>query len=162
MSDLLSDPMEESILGTIKQALGLSAEPDGFDFEIRMHVNSALATLGQLGVPAQGSFSISGPSEKWSDLLSGNSKLNNVQSYLFMKVKMIFDSATMPAHLVSAYNERIKEEEWRITVEADPYIPQQLPLDDDEFVGYIAEGPEVALDTDGTPYATQYAIELSE
>lgn len=134
----MADPMEDSILETIKQALGLSKEPGGFDFEIRMHINSALATLAQIGVPAQGGFSISGAEEKWSDLLQDNVKLNNVQSYLFMKVKMIFDSANMPAHLVTAYSERIKEEEWRIQVEADPKIPQQLPLVIDEDAVLVA------------------------
>jgi hypothetical protein len=128
------EPMEESILETIKQALGYGPEPSSFDFEIRMHINSALSTLGQLGVPAEGGFSISGPDEKWSDLLSNDAKLNNVLGYVFMKVKLIFDSADMPAHLVSAYNDRIKEEEWRITVEADPYIPQQLPLVDEDLI----------------------------
>jgi hypothetical protein len=130
----MSNPMDDSILETIKQALGLSKEPGGFDFELQMHINSALATLAQIGVPAEGGFSISGPEEKWSDLLKNNAKLNNVKSYLFMKVKMIFDSANMPAHLVTAYSERIKEEEWRIQVEADPKIPQQLPLIDEDIV----------------------------
>lgn len=120
--------IDESILETIKQALGLSKEPGGFDFEIRMHINSALATLAQLGIPAEGGFSIEGATEKWSDLLQDSNVFNNVQSYIFMKVKMIFDSAEMPSHLVNAYNERIKEEEWRIVAAANPHIPQQLPL----------------------------------
>lgn len=124
--------MDESILETIKIALGLSKEPDGFDFEIRMHINSALSTLSQLGVPREGGFSITGPEEKWSALLDNDAKLNNVQGYVFKKVKMIFDSANMPAHLVTAYNEQIKEDEWRIVVAADPYEPQKLPIADDE------------------------------
>lgn len=126
--------IDESILETIKQALGLPKDPGGFDFELRMHINSALATLSQLGIPAEGGFSIQGAQEKWSDLLADDNVFNNVQSYVFMKVKMIFDSAEMPAHLVNAYNDRIKEEEWRITAEANPRIPQQLPLLDDEVV----------------------------
>lgn len=130
----MSDPMNDSILETIKQALGLSPEPGGFDFEIQMHINSALATLAQIGIPAEGGFSIQGPDEKWSDLLREKTTLNNVKSYLFMKVKMIFDSANMPAHLVAAYNDMIKEEEWRIQVAADPKIPQQLPLIDEDVI----------------------------
>lgn len=139
----MADPMEDSILETIKQALGLSAEAGGFDFELTMHINSALATLGQIGVPPEGGFSIQDENEKWSDLLETNTKLNNVKSYVFMKVKMIFDSATMPPHLVSAYNERIKEEEWRIQVEADPMIPQFIPSDDPEDPFYVPSDDHV-------------------
>ena len=128
----MADPMDDSILGTIEQAFGYTAGASGYEFELTMHINSALATLSQLGVPAEGGFSIQGSEEKWSDLLSGNEKLNSVKSYIFMKVKMIFDSATMPAHLIVAYNERIKEEEWRITSEADPFIPWDPNVEDDE------------------------------
>lgn len=115
--------MDESILVSIKRALGLTEEYEVFDFEIVMHINSVLSTLNQLGVGPKAGISIKDKESTWSLLLEDNQRLNNAKSYVFLRVRMLFDPPTTP-HLLLAFKERIQEEEWRLQVEADPMIPQ--------------------------------------
>lgn len=118
------------ILDSIKAALGLQPDYTPFDAEILMHINSVMANLVQLGVGPKEGFVI-GDSTAWSELLL-DSKLENTKSYMFMRVKMLFDSATMPPALITAYDKMIQEQEWRLTVADDPMIPWTLPVVDDE------------------------------
>lgn len=115
--------MDEKILKTIKQLLGLPDGYDPFDFELTMHINSVVSTLTQLGVGPVGGLEVSDQTP-WSALLLDDAKLQNARSYIFLKVKMLFDSAGMTAHVISAYQKMIDEEAWRLEVAADPMIPQ--------------------------------------
>lgn len=133
--------MDDSILTSIKAALGLPADYTPYDVELVFHINSVLSNLHQLGVGPEPGFAITDASDTWSDLLETDIKLNNVKSYIFMKVKLVFDSASMSQHLISAYTKMIDEETWRIQVAADPMIPQLVPVldpdtvdTDDEFI----------------------------
>lgn len=118
--------MDESILNSIKSTLGYAPEDTGFDSEIMLHINTMLADLALLGVgPPEGVY-ITDATTTWTDL-TDQAKLNLVRSYVFLRVKMMFDSNNMPAHLISAYERQIEELGWKITVLADPKIPQILP-----------------------------------
>lgn len=111
--------METSILTSIKGLLGPDADYDVFDQDIIIFINSALATLTQLGVGPSGGFRITGATETWSDFLGDAQDLDSVKSYIFMKVKMAFDP---PANgsVLNAYEEACKEYEWRLNVAVDP------------------------------------------
>lgn len=126
--------MDESILDSIKQALGLDKDYHPFDFEILMHINSVIATLTQLGVGPSSGLVID-KDTTWSALLLSDSHLNASMSYIFLRVKMIFDPPNTQA-LVSSYEKRIEEEEWRLVVAAEPYIPQLIPgvIDEDPII----------------------------
>lgn len=129
-------PMDDSILTTIKKALGLTEDYTAFDFEIAMHINSAIATLNQLGAGPREGFAIQDKTPKWSDLLDTDTKLENIKSYIFMRVKMLFDSSSMSQQLVQAFTKMIEEESWRIQLAADPMIPQLVPeIDPDDPFG---------------------------
>ena len=117
----------ESILQSIKKTLGIQPEYDVFDEEITMHINSALSNLNQLGIGPPSGFVIAGPEDKWSDLLSDNAKIQNAKSYIFIKTKLVFDPPTTP-HLINAYEEQLKEHEFRLTVSADEFQVVPLPL----------------------------------
>lgn len=127
----MTDPVDDKILMSIKKLLGLADDYNPFDFEITMHINSVIATLHQLGVGPEIGLSID-EETKWSALLLGNDKLNSAKSYIFMRVKMLFDSANMTQPLISAYSNMIEQAEWRLQVAADPMIPQLLPVDPSE------------------------------
>lgn len=112
--------MEESILNSIKEMLGPDSSYNVFDNEIAIHINSAIATLTQLGVGPNEGFAITGSTETWSDFIgSGSHPLNMVKTYIYMKVKIAFDP---PANgsVLSAYQESCKEYEWRLNVAVDP------------------------------------------
>lgn len=124
----MADPsLDTSILTSIKAALGIAVDYDPYDTELVIHINSALATLHQLGVGPEDGFAIVNAEPKWSDFLGDDLKLSNVKSYVFMKVKIVFDSASMPQHLLAAYEKLIEQEAWRIQAAADPMIPQLVP-----------------------------------
>lgn len=112
--------MEESILNTIKMMLGPDDSYDVFDTEIIIHINTALSILTQLGVGPKKGFRITGPDETWDDFISdGSIDLEGIKSYIYMKVKMIFDP---PANsfVMKAMEDSCKELEWRLNVTVDP------------------------------------------
>lgn len=108
----------ESILNSIKKLLGIAEDYDHFDSDIIMHINSVFATLTQLGVGPEDGFSINDESEKWEDFLPEERMLHSVKSYMFMKVKLMFDPPLSSA-VIECTKEQIKELEWRLQVAVD-------------------------------------------
>jgi hypothetical protein len=109
--------MNESILTSIKKLLGISEEDDSFDLDIIMNINSVFGALRQLGVGPKG-FTISDKSMTWADYLGESEHcLEMVKMYIFMNVRMVFDTPSGSA--VESYKEKIKEYEWRIHVAMD-------------------------------------------
>jgi hypothetical protein len=122
------------MLDTIKVGFGLQPDYNPFDAEILMHINSVLSTLNQLGVGPQEGI-IADANTPWSALLEEDKRLENVKSYVFLRVKMLFDANAMTQHVIAAYQKMIEELEWRITVTTDPMIPQLQPdLSEDDPV----------------------------
>ena len=108
----------DSILESIKQLLGVTPEYGAFDQEIMMHINSALMVLNQLGVGSDG-FSISGPDATWEEFLGEDATiLNGVRSYIYAKVKLMWDPPTSAA-ILEALNRTINEFEWRLNVQVE-------------------------------------------
>ena len=107
----------ESILQSIKKMLGISEEYKNFDVDIIMHINSVLMILTQLGIGPPEGFSISDDQPIWTDFV-GEKKVEAVKSYVFMKVKLLFDPPTRSSVLES-YNRLINELEWRLNVQAE-------------------------------------------
>lgn len=111
--------MIESILTSIKKLLGIEESYEHFDADIMMHINSVLAILIQLGVGPTEGFSISGKEEIWSDFLGDNSaNLEGVKTYVYMKVRLIFDPPATSA-VIDSMNRLINEFEWRLNAMAD-------------------------------------------
>ena len=107
--------MPESILDSTKKALGVGADYDVFDPDIIMHINTVFVVLHQLGVGPPEGYQITGDSESWEDYTQNLILLNSVKTYVYMKVRMVFD-VPQTAHLVAALETQIKELEWRINV----------------------------------------------
>ncbi len=108
----------ESILNSIKKLLGIAEDYDHFDSDIIMHINSVFTTLTQLGVGPEDGFSINDEAEKWEDFLSEERMIHSVKSYMFMRVKLMFDPPLSSA-VIECTKEQIKEMEWRLTVAVD-------------------------------------------
>lgn len=111
--------MEDSILKTIKSMLGPDSDYEAFDTDIIIHINSALATLTQVGIGRAKGFRITGPSETWSDFLGDAEDLDSAKTYVYCKVKMVFDPPTNSS-LSTAMKELCQELEWRLNVAVDP------------------------------------------
>lgn len=103
----------ESILTSIKKLLGPSAEYEHFDPDIIMHINSALMVLTQIGVgPAEG-FVIEDETSLWTDFLPDGKNLEAVKTYIYLKVKIVFDPP-LNAAVLESYKQMIIEYESRL------------------------------------------------
>ena len=111
--------MDSSILTSIKKLLGIAEEDTSFDQDIIMHINTVFAILAQLGVGPANGFSIEDDSAIWEDYLGNATNLELVKSYIYMKVRSMFDPPTSSI-LVDAMNKNISELEWRINTTVDP------------------------------------------
>lgn len=109
----------ESILNSIKKLLGIEEDYDHFDTDIIMHINSVFMTLTQLGVgPAEG-FVIEDDTTIWTDYIPDVTKLQAVKSYMYLQVKILFDSASLGAATLATYERQIQQYEWRLNVAAE-------------------------------------------
>lgn len=111
----------DSILNTIKKMLGPENDDPHFDVDIIVHINSALSRLAQLGVGPPNGFSITGDSETWMDFIGNDERLFAVKSYIYLRVRMVFDPPTV-ASVLQALQDQIKEDEWRLNVEAESKV----------------------------------------
>lgn len=107
----------ESILISIKKLLGIDADYDAFDTDIIIHINSVLMILTQLGVGTP-YFTISGSFETWNDFMNDDARIESVKTYVYQKVRMIFDPPTSGTH-VQALEKSINEFEWRLELAAN-------------------------------------------
>ncbi|WNM72391.1 hypothetical protein SEA_MOSSY_12 [Gordonia phage Mossy] len=107
--------MSESILTSTKKILGIAEDYDVFDMDIILHINGVLSTLNQLGLGPEEGFMIQDDSEEWGDLLEDDMRLNSIKTYVYLKVRLLFDPPAT-SFVISAMNEQIKELEWRLNV----------------------------------------------
>jgi hypothetical protein len=105
--------MEQSILTSTKKILGIAEDYTVFDLDIITHINSAFSTLTQLGVgPAEG-FMINDAEAEWPDFIVDDFQYNSVKSYVFLKVRQLFDPP-QTSYLINAMEKQIQELEWRL------------------------------------------------
>lgn len=117
--------MEDSILLTIKKLLGLGEDYDAFDMDVIIHINMVFNILNQMGVGPKEGFVITSAEDKWTDYVRDCRKLEMVKTYIYLKVKQIFDPGTSSA-LNNAIESQIKELEWRLNVQVDPGDEEEI------------------------------------
>ena len=99
--------------------LGIQENYTHFDPDIIMHINTVFLTLTQLGVgPAEGFF-IEDESDEWTDFIQDNVKLLAVKSYMYIKVRLLFDPP-QSSTFIDVLNRQASELEWRLNLEVDP------------------------------------------
>lgn len=108
----------ESILTSIKRHINIVEECEDFDAMLIEHINSVFMILTQLGVGPSEGFIIEDDSSVWADFFGDSPQLHAVKSYIFMKVKLMFDPPTNSA-VTESYNRLIDEFEWRLNVAAE-------------------------------------------
>ena len=109
----------ESILTSIKKLLGITEDYEHFDGELMIHINSVFAVLNQLGVGPNAGFVITDKSFVWKDFLNDDKTLEFVKTFVYLKVRLLFDPPQSSA-VIEAINRQASEYEWRILVAADP------------------------------------------
>jgi hypothetical protein len=104
----------ESILTSIKKMLGIAEDYAQFDIDIIMHINSVFMTLTQIGVGPSGGFSIEDSIAEWTDFTENVNEIQAVKTYIFLKVKLLFDPASVGSATLASYERTIQELEWRL------------------------------------------------
>ena len=110
--------MDESILTSIKKLLGIPEDYEHFDQDIIIHINSVFMILNQLGVGPTEEFTVTDKTAVWSDFISDNKKFESVKTYVYMKVRLLFDPPLSSA-VMDCINKVINELEWRLNVAAE-------------------------------------------
>ena len=105
--------MSDSVLSSTKQMLGISPEDTSFDVNVIMSINTALTILMDLGLTEVEDQIVTSDKMTWDELLGGRTDIEYVKTYVYQKVKMIFDPPTITA-AIDAMQRSISELEWRI------------------------------------------------
>ena len=117
---------EDSILKSTRASLGVGADETAFDTEILMHLNSAIATLRQLGLePTENGLYVEDDTATWTQLIgpiAEQGELAAVKTYIHLRVKLLFDPPDI-GFVLTAMKEQIKEQEWRLNVSVDTPDP---------------------------------------
>lgn len=106
--------MSGKILEDTKKVLGIANTDVSFDVDILMHVSSVFSTLNQLGLGPEIGFDVDADST-WSEFIDDDAKLNAIRTYVYLRVRLLFDPPATSFH-INAIQDQIKELEWRLNV----------------------------------------------
>ncbi len=109
----------DSILTSIKKMLLIAENDKSFDTDIIMHINSAFMTLMQLGVGPSEGFSIEDDTAEWTEFVEDITKVQAIKTYIYLKVKLVFDPGSIGSSTLAAYERQIQELEWRLNLVAE-------------------------------------------
>lgn len=104
---------DNSILNNIKKLLGMPLDYNPFDQDIVIHINSVFSTLNQMGVGPSNNFQITDSSTTWDEYAEDEGVLNIIKSYVYLKVRLLFDPPAN-ATIIESINNQIKELEYRM------------------------------------------------
>lgn len=110
--------METSILTSIKKMLGVAEDYTEFDEDIINHINSVFLNLTQLGVGPKEGFMIENDTAVWEDFIDDSIQLQAVKTYMYLKVKLLFDPP-LSSSVTESFTRMIAELEWRLNVAVD-------------------------------------------
>ena len=115
--------MIASILTSVKKMCNLVESYEAFDADILIFINAVFSTLNQLGIGPVNGFTIDDKTTTWDAYLDDDLRLESVKTYMFLRVRMLFDPPTT-SFMIDAMNNQIKELEWRLNVvrEGDSWV----------------------------------------
>ncbi len=104
--------MINSILNTIKQMLLGNSDETAFDTDLITFINMAFNHLYELGIGTD-AFVITGSQQEWSDFCQDISKYEALKTYVYIKVKLLFDPPTS-SFVLDAFKTQLSELEFRL------------------------------------------------
>lgn len=107
----------DNILVSIKKMLGIDESYKHFDNELLVFINSVFGILFQLGVGKTKAPFICDETSTWDEFIEDD-QIETVKSYMFMKVKLLFDPPSS-SFVLSSYEKLISEFEWRCNVDSE-------------------------------------------
>lgn len=123
----MTDANPESILDSIKKVLGLDPDFTDFDLDVTMHINTFFGTLQMMGAGPVEGFLISDNTKLWSDFSDNLMMRANIQSWMSIKVRVIFDPPAT-SFVLDSQNALASDLEWRISILAEQISPPTDPF----------------------------------
>lgn len=120
-----------SILDSVKGALGVAFDYTAFDLDVIIFTNSAFGSLKQLGVGSETGFAISDNTTLWQQYTQDIVYLGMIQQFVIMTVKLAFDPPATSFGIL-ALKDQIQELTFRINVEAEHINPPSDPFGEEE------------------------------
>lgn len=108
--------IKESILLSVRNRLEI-VDDDDYDQELVMDINTALSQLNEIGIGVQ-DFVVEDDQQTWSDFLGSSKKYEQAKTFVFLKVKKLFDPPTSSV-LSDSIDKQIAEIFWRLRVKKD-------------------------------------------
>lgn len=126
-----------SILETVKKTLGIANDYTAFDLDVMTHINSVFSILNQLGIGPEDGFMIEDNTATWSDYQEPDKRLNIIKSYIYLRVRLLFDPPTL-GYINTALENQIKEFEWRLDVMKNSIVnpPPVVPVSQPDWPFY--------------------------
>lgn len=131
--------MTASILTETKKLLGLEDDYTVFDTDVILHINTALARLTQLGIGPENGYMILDKTATWDAFLGSDLNLNPVKSYVFLRVKLLFDPPAT-SFLGTAMQQEVERQEWLLNVYREgrdwvpPVTPEEFPCSGEDLI----------------------------
>ena len=124
------DPLDDSILITVRPLNNVDKDDDGFDEKLIPLINGQMMMAHQFGIGYNG-FRITGTQQTWRDWLGENgSKLEAAKLWLGYSVLMLFDPPDNATQLKS-YQDQIDKMEWQLCSKSftenivSEYVPEK-------------------------------------
>lgn len=116
--------MEDSILTSTKKNLGLTEDDTSFDLDIITHINTVFVDLLDLGIGPEDGFMIEDKVPTWAQYFVDDALLNRVKTYMYLRVRLLFDPPTT-SYAIAALEKQVEKLEWRINMrrEQNEWIP---------------------------------------
>lgn len=104
----------DSILASIKKLLLIDETDNSFDVDVIMFINDAIGTLYDLGIDNANGFSVEDETKTWTQLAGSFPNPGMLQTFVYLKVKPLFDSSSMSRDTIESFNRAANETGWRI------------------------------------------------
>jgi hypothetical protein len=118
-----------SILTSIKKMLGIEETVTQFDTDIIININSVFMILTQLGLGPVEGFIIIDDSAEWEDFLGDVITQEAVKTYMYLKVRLIFDPPSS-GFVLDSTQRMINEFEWRLNSQAESEVVEEEEEDE--------------------------------
>lgn len=124
--------MVNSILTSTKKILGVGADYAAFDIDIITHINSSLSIISQIGIGPEAGFFIVDDEAEWSDIGLPDNQLALLRTYVYLKVRMLFDPPST-SFVIDAMNKQIAEHEARLSYYRENLLTTPTPSVEDDY-----------------------------
>lgn len=109
--------MDNKILDDIRAMLGPDTDTV-FDTDLLIHINTFLSDMTQVGIGPSGGMIVD-KNTTWAQFITNSILLPQVRTYVYLKVKLVFDTSSMTSYAINALNDQAKELIWRLQVWAE-------------------------------------------